>query len=151
MKIVSMYFSSHHVESILKINRKTLYYWRRVGIFSPTEKTKKGHCRYSFQDLVALRTIIRLRENRITTYMIRKLAVELSKIYPSINPFSELSLYVIGKEVIVADDKLPFNPITNQGTFIRNGDIKKWIRKATLDSIGASNALQAHVGVKGGQ
>ncbi|MFA6147977.1 MAG: MerR family transcriptional regulator [bacterium] len=149
MKIVSIYFSSHHVESLLKINRKTLCYWRKVGIFSPTEKTKKGHFRYSFQDLVALKTIIKLRGEGITTYKVRKLAAELADMYPSINPFSKLSLYVIGKEVIVADDNAPFNPITKQGTFIRNTDIKKWIKKATLDSIGASNTLQAQVGVEG--
>ncbi len=152
MENIALRFLSHHVESILEIDRKTLWYWRKIGLFEPSEKpTDGGHYRYTFKDLVALKTICSIREAGISTFRLKHVANALRKLYPSLNPLSEKSLYVVGTEVIVADGRVSFNPITGQGTFIKIEHTRNSIRKETLKSFGAITETQSMIEVNRGK
>lgn len=127
------YFSSKHVESLFGINRKVLYYWRKIGLLSNCIKTGGGHYRYKFIDLVAIKTIIKIRNAGISTYKIKRVVVKLKKDFPELSiPLAEKSFYILGKEVIAIDKKASFNPLTGQCTFIKNGDVKQSVQNITL-------------------
>ncbi len=127
------FFTNQHVDSIFGISRKVLYYWRKIGLFSPSKVTSGHHARYTFEDLVAIRTIKSLRDAGISTFVIKQVVAKLKKQYPELtNPLASKSLYVVGKEVNVADRKGSYNPLTGQGTLIENHEMKAWVAAVTL-------------------
>jgi DNA-binding transcriptional MerR regulator len=130
-----LYFTSRHIEAIFKINRKVLLYWRRIGILNPSVKTNGGHYRYSFAELVAVKTIIKLKAAGISTYKIKKTVEELKKVSEIRSPLSEKSFYVIGKEVYVVDKQGDFSPCTGQYSFIFiwSEETKSQVKNLTLD------------------
>lgn len=112
------FFTNHHVEAIFKISRKLLFYWRKIGLFNPSEITQGKHSRYTFEDLVAIKTIKSLKDAGISTFKIKKVVAKLRKQFPDkINPLASKSLYVLGKEVIISDSKGSYNPLTGQGAY----------------------------------
>lgn len=95
-------FGAEHVARVTGLSKRQLDYWDQTGFFSPHyafENRKSPHSRiYSFKDVVGLRTISILRKNyKIPLQTLRRVAQELSK-YAA--PWSELVLYVFGKEVV---------------------------------------------------
>lgn len=133
-KNVSFYFTNHHIKTIFGISRKVLSYWRKIGLFSASLKTDGGHYRYSFSDMVALKTITELKDKGISTNQLKRISDKQRNEHIDIKTlFTEKSLYIIGKEIIIADKKMPFDPLTGQGTFLRNHDMKKWVIAETLN------------------
>lgn len=130
---MKFFFTSRHIESIFGINRKVLFYWKKIGLVSPSELTNGGHARYTFSDLVAIKTVNALRDAGISTNQIKKNIVALRKEFPNAqNVLAEKSLYVVGKEIIVADSIAGFNPVSKQCTFINNNDMKAWVIDTTV-------------------
>ncbi len=130
---MNIFFTARHIESIFGITRKVLFYWKKIGLVNPSELTNGGHARYAFSDLVAIKTINALREAGISTNQIKKNVVALREEFPNIqNVLAEKSLYVVGKEIIVADSIAGFNPVSKQCTFINNNDMKAWVIDMTV-------------------
>jgi uncharacterized protein (DUF433 family) len=95
-------FSAFHVCRLTGLSLRQLSYWDSTEFFSPCYAS--GNRRspfsrlYSFEDLVGLRVIAILRnERKIPLQKLRGIAEELSKCHS--RPWSGLVLYVIGKEV----------------------------------------------------
>lgn len=133
-KTGTLYYTSRHIEALLGINRKVLHYWRKIGLLTSGIRTEGGHYRYQFTDLVLIKTIIRIRKEGIGIHKIKKVAAELKKRYPELKePLAEKSYYIVGKEVIATDKKGSFNPLTGQCTYIRNGEIKQFVKNMTLE------------------
>lgn len=128
-------YMSRHVASILEIDRKKLHYWRKSGILKPSaDRTKGGHYQYTFRDLIAIKKIQALIEKGIGIGKLKMIVDNLNQRFPEIDiPLAEKSLYVLGEEVIIADEKMSFNPLTGQGTFISNDALKEEVRKETRD------------------
>ncbi len=130
---MNLFFSTSHIESLFDINRKVLFYWRKIGLFIPSIKSEGGHHRYSFSDLVALKTIKSLKDAGISTFQMKQVVRKLKIDYPeSMTPLAEKSLYVVGKEVIVVDSIMPYNALSGQGTLLENKTIKASVRELTL-------------------
>lgn len=130
---MNFFFTSRQIESIFGINRKVLFYWRKIGLVTPSELTSGGHARYTFSDLVAIKTVNALRDAGISTNQMKKNIVALRKEFPNAqNVLAEKSLYVVGKEIIVADSIVGFNPVSKQCTFINNNDMKAWVIDMTV-------------------
>lgn len=130
---MNFFFTSQHIESIFGINRKVLFYWKKIGLVTPSELTNGGHARYTFSDLVAIKTVNALRDAGISTNQIKKSVVALRKEFPSAqNVLAKKSLYVVGKEIIVADSIAGFNPVSKQCTFINNHDMRAWVIDMTV-------------------
>lgn len=125
---MNFFFTARHIESIFGITRKVLFYWKKIGLINPSELTNGGHARYTFSDLVAIKTINALRDAGISTNQIKKNVAALREEFPNVqNVLAEKSLYVVGKEIIVADSIAGFNPVSKQCTFINNNDIRAWV------------------------
>lgn len=127
------YYTSKHIESFFGKSRKVLYYWRKIGLLSENIKTNGGHYRYKFIDLVAIKTIIKIKEAGISTYKIKKVVMKLKKDYLKLKiPLAEKSFYVLGKEIMAIDKKGSFNPLTGQCAFIMNGAIKQSVKNIAM-------------------
>ncbi|MGB5716806.1 MAG: MerR family transcriptional regulator [Gammaproteobacteria bacterium] len=59
-------FSTRQVCSITGLSARQLGYWRKTGHLSPSMQISGGHARYSFVDLVSLKTASRLIDAGIT-------------------------------------------------------------------------------------
>src|SRR5438128_6370446 len=95
-------FSTFHVCRLAGLSLRQLSYWDKTEFFSPYyayENRRSPYSRvYSFQDLVGLRVIAILRNDRkIPLQKLRRIAEELVKYHS--RPWSGLVLYVVGKEV----------------------------------------------------
>ncbi len=133
---INLYFTSSHIEAILGINRKVLLYWRKIGILSPdlSKKSKGGHYRYSFTDLVTIKTILRLNEAGASTYRIKRAVQEFKKDFPEVkSPLSEKSFYVIGNVPYVIEGSRDYDPVTRQYSLITTAETKSLVRSLTLN------------------
>jgi len=95
-------FSTNHVVRLSGLSHAQLRYWDQTGFFRPRyafENRRSPFSRvYSFQDVVGLRTLAQLRNvYKIPLQQLRKVADELTKYGDA--PWSEIVLYVLGKEV----------------------------------------------------
>ncbi len=95
-------FSANHVVRLTGLSHTQLRYWDNTGFFRPRyafENRRSPFSRvYSFQDVVGLRTLSHLRKlHKIPLQQLRKVARQLSEYRD--RPWSELILYVLGKEV----------------------------------------------------
>lgn len=95
-------FSAKHVVKLTGLSQAQLRYWDKTGFFRPeftAAQSRVPHSRiYSFQNVVGLRTLGLLRrDHHVPLQQLRKVAQELSRYRNS--PWSELSLYVMSREV----------------------------------------------------
>jgi len=122
-------FSAFHVCRLTGLSLRQLLYWDDTGFFSPyyaAENRRSPFGRvYSFEDLVGLRVIAILRNDRkIPLQKLRKTAEQLSVHHP--RPWSGLVLYVLGKEVFFRE------PRTEQ---IRQAEYPQYVFEVALDSV----------------
>lgn len=106
---------SGEVTQILGISRRQLHYWARTGLVRPSHRTLGGHHRYSFQDLVALKTAKRLIDAGVSVQSIRKSISALQRTLPTVRrPLAELVLVATGDVVLVLHDGAAFEAVTGQ-------------------------------------
>lgn len=88
-------FSRDEARRLLRISEKQLKSWERQKLVAPAAT-------YGFRELLALRTLIRLRQNRVPPLRIRRAIQALTETLSGIeNPLTELKLYADGKRVRV--------------------------------------------------
>jgi uncharacterized protein (DUF433 family) len=95
-------FSALHVRHLTGLSLRQLSYWDKTEFFAPyyaVNNRRSPFSRvYSFEDLVGLRVIAILRnERKIALQKLRKVAEELSQYHS--RPWSGLVLYVVGEAV----------------------------------------------------
>ncbi|MDE2230297.1 MAG: MerR family transcriptional regulator [Alphaproteobacteria bacterium] len=94
-------FDGEQVVRLTGLSQSQLRYWDDTGFFRPeygtAHRTPIGRI-YSFQNVLGLRTLSVLRkEYQVPLQQLRKVAVELYK--HRNEPWSQLTLYVLGKSV----------------------------------------------------
>ncbi len=108
-------FSRRQVTAITGLTSRQLSYWRKTGLVVPERYTAGGHARYSFLDLIALRTAKRLLDARVSLQRIRSCLQSLTQFLPtSDRPLVELSLVVTGDVVLVFHGETAFDALTGQ-------------------------------------
>ena len=108
-------FSRRQVTAITGLSGRQLSYWRNTGLVVPQRFTPGGHARYSFSDLIALRTAKRLLDAKISLQRIRRCLLSLTQFLSnSQRPLAELSLVVTGDVVLVFHGKHAFDALTGQ-------------------------------------
>ena len=97
-------FSIERVSRLTGLSVRQLRYWDEEGVYSPEyadEDRRQPYSRvYSFQDVVALRTLAQLRKH-VSLQQLRKLGEWLKQHYDK--PWSRLRFYVAGRQVFVSD------------------------------------------------
>ena len=108
-------FSRRQVANLTGLSSRQLSYWRKTGLVCPQTLTAGGHARYSFTDLIALRTAKRLLDAHVSLQRIRKCLDSLTRFLPAADrPLVELSLVVTGDIVLVFHGERAFDALTGQ-------------------------------------
>jgi DNA-binding transcriptional MerR regulator len=108
-------FTCQQVMNITGLTRRQLGYWRKTGLISPLQHTTGGHARYSFADLLALKTAKKLIDTGVSVQRIRKNIRSLTNFLPSCKaPLTELSLVVTGDVILVLHRETAFEALTGQ-------------------------------------
>jgi len=128
------YFKSQQVREIIGLTRRQMQYWAATGLVVPSYTTPGGHSRYTFEDLVALKTAKRLLGAGVSVQRIRRVMSELKNVLPKIKrPLSELTLVATGDVILVFYEDTVFEAITGQQWILElaeiQRDIEKWEKK----------------------
>jgi tetratricopeptide (TPR) repeat protein len=93
---------------LLRITQRVLATWERHGFVTVAD-------RYRFRDLVALRTLVELRRNRVPPERIRKIIDSLRRRLAHVrNPLAELKIYCDGRRIAVQAEGRRMEALTGQ-------------------------------------
>lgn len=108
-------YTCQQVMRITGLSRRQLTYWRKTGLIDPQLQTSGGHTRFSFADLLALKTAKKLIDAGVSVQRIRKSIVSLINFLPSCTaPLTELSLVATGDMILVLHRETAFEALTGQ-------------------------------------
>ncbi len=111
-------YTRNEVGRILGLEPNRLRYWERLRLVRP--EARWGERFYSFGDLVALRSIQRITQNRVPARRVRRAVALMEKQFGAAPvPIQELRLVEFGREVHVVPpgSERPFNPFLRQWAF----------------------------------
>jgi DNA-binding transcriptional MerR regulator len=92
-------------------------------------RTRGGHARYSFIDLIALKTASRLIDAGISVQRIRQCLQSLNRLLPNTGtPLQELSLVAAGDAVLVLRSGTAFDALTGQEWILQVADLEREAR-----------------------
>jgi DNA-binding transcriptional MerR regulator len=97
-------YSVHDVERVLHLSRSTIRGLVAAGFVKP-ERGARREYRFSFRDLIVLRTARALIEAKIPRKRIRRSLEDLRRHLPETVPLSGLSICAVGERVVVRDGK----------------------------------------------
>lgn len=130
-------FRTKDVVQILDISRRQLQYWAQTDLVIPSIKTRGGHHRYTFGDLVALKATKRLIDAGVSVQRIRSSIQALRRLLPGVDrPLEELTLVATGDVVLVFHEDAVFEAISGQewvfevGQFQREVEAWRKLREA---------------------
>ena len=106
-------YSTKEVARLANLSVAQVRYLIRTGLFSPS-RGERGEFRFSFQDLVLLRTARDLRAAGLSTQRIRLTLDRLSHQLPERKPLTAVRIRAEGSEVVVQDGQETWHPDTGQ-------------------------------------
>lgn len=108
-------FTSKQVTAITGVTNRQLVYWRKTGLVIPSRQTEGGHVRYSFSDLIALKTAMQLIDAGVSVQRMRKALRALVQFLPQIcKPLSELHIVATGDVILVLHSDSDFEALSGQ-------------------------------------
>jgi DNA-binding transcriptional MerR regulator len=106
---------AREVAQLLGVTRRQLQYWAKTDLVRPSYRTRGGHHRYTFRDLVALKATKRLIDAGVSVQRIRKSIDALKRVLPHVaHPLSELVLVATGDVVLVLREGSAFEAVSGQ-------------------------------------
>lgn len=139
-------FRTRDVIEILGLSRRQLQYWAQTGLVAPSVKTRGGHHRYTFEDLVALKATKRLIDAGVSVQRIRKSISALREILPNVDrPLSELILVATGEVVLVFMEGVAFEAVSGQEWVF---EVAKFQREVDAWKVDAGASQDGGVGEK---
>jgi DNA-binding transcriptional MerR regulator len=120
------------VARILGISRRQLGYWADTALVVPSVRTRGGHRRYTFEDLVALKAAKQLIDAGVSVQRIRSSIGSLKRILPHVRqPLSELVLVATGDVVLVLRDGAAFEALSGQEWIVEvarfERQVERWL------------------------
>jgi len=101
-------FGRGEVRRWLKLTERQLRSWERQGLIAPAQS-------YGFRDLIALRSLVKLRQDRVAPRKIRQAILALrARLREIADPLVELRLYSEGGEIRVQVGGCAMEPVTGQ-------------------------------------
>jgi len=113
-RTMSETFSIDEVARLFEITKGRLRYWDRTDFISPTGYDGARR-RYTFQDLVCVRSAVTLIEGGVSLQRARKVLMQLSKKLPqAVHPITQLRIRGDAKTIIVSGEEHEFEADTGQ-------------------------------------
>lgn len=106
-------YSARDVERVLSLSRSALRSLIRVAFVKPARGPRREY-RFSFQDLIVLKTARSLLAARIPSGRIRRSLEALRRHLPDTLPLSGLSICALGERVVVRDGKTQWQAESGQ-------------------------------------
>ncbi|MFQ5415795.1 MAG: MerR family transcriptional regulator [Myxococcota bacterium] len=108
-------YRTRDVVEILGVSRRQLHYWAQTDLIVPSARTPGGHGRYTFPDLVALKTAKRLIDAGVSLQRIRRSIGALRRLLPAVeSPLAEIVLVATGDVVLAFRDATAFDAVSGQ-------------------------------------
>ena len=128
-------FRTGEVVEIVGVSRRQLQYWAQTDLVRPSARTKGGHHRYTFEDLVALKAAKRLIDAGVSVQRIRKSIEQLMRVLPTVRrPLAELVLVATGDVVLVFREGTVFEALSGQEWVLEvaafERDVEAWRRRS---------------------
>lgn len=121
-----LFFRRGELCRIVGLTPRQVQYWDKTGLLRPSYRTKGGHGRYSFQDLIAFKTAKRLLDAGVPLQRVRRSIASLQEILPSVKrPLVDLTLVATGELVLVLHKGAAFEAISGQEWIIPVAEIEK--------------------------
>jgi DNA-binding transcriptional MerR regulator len=98
------FYSVQDVERVLRLSRSTIRGLVEAGFVTPERGTRREY-RFSFQDMIVMRTARALIEAKVPRKRIRHSLEDLRGHLPDTMPLSGLSICAVGDRVVVRDGK----------------------------------------------
>lgn len=109
-------FSTHEVAKILGLPDSKIRSCARAALLTPT-RGPGGRLRWSFQDLLLLKTTRGLLEARVPARRIRRMLASLRRQLPGDRALSSVSIYADGRRVVAWDGTARWQPDSGQFLF----------------------------------
>ena len=109
-------YSARDVAKIMDLSVVQIRSYARAGLIHP-RRTAQGQYRFSFQDLVLLRTAKELIAARIPPRKIKLALKKLKEQLPSGRPLTAVQIAASGDRIVVRDGKTLWNPESGQTYF----------------------------------
>ena len=123
-------YSRQQVAGITNLTARQLTYWRQTGLIVPTNHTSGGHARYTFSDLIALKTVKRLLEQGVSTQKIRKSIHALTQYLPQhADALSQLKLVATGDVVLVFHQGMAMDAVSGQEWILEVAELEKEVAR----------------------
>ena len=128
------FYRTRDVVEMLGISRRQLQYWAQTELVVPSQRTRGGHHRYSFEDLVSLKAAKRLIDAGVSVQRIRSSIRSLREVLPKVErPLAELVLVATGDVVLVFLEGTAFEAVSGQEWVFEvaqfQREIEDWRRK----------------------
>jgi tetratricopeptide (TPR) repeat protein len=119
-------YTLREAAKLLDVSEARIRAYVRAGFLTP-ERGARREMRFSFQDLVLLRTAKALSESHIPSRRVKRALEHLKAQIPSERPLSGVQIFAEGDRVIVQDGDTKWNPESGQALF--NFDVAELARK----------------------
>lgn len=106
-------YTTREVAEVLGLPTSRIQGWTRSGLLTP-ERDARGAWRFSFQDIVLLRTACELLEQNVPTRRVREALEALRTQLPVGRPLSAVHVSALGEQIIVHDDDTVWEPNSGQ-------------------------------------
>ena len=114
-------FGVREVEKLLRLPRSTIRALVQAGFVTPSRGPRNA-LRFSFQDLIVLRTAQALAAARVPAKRITRSLKELRRNLPAAMPLSGLSINAVGERVVVKEGAKSWQAESGQYLLLFEGD-----------------------------
>ncbi len=129
-KTEKMTYTSNEVCEIIGVSRRQVQHWDKTGLIQPGLRTKGGHSRFTFQDLISFKTAKKLLDAGVSLHRIRRSISELRRILPTVKrPLAELTLVATGEVVLVFYEGAVFEAISGQEWIVEVAEVQRSVDK----------------------
>ena len=136
--IKEMRFPAGFVMELFSLDRQQLYYWRK-NLLSAHGRGSGRETLYTFQDLVTIKTILRLREEGVSTHMITRVIKRSENLFPDMgNLLINSPVIPTGGRLIVLYRGQAYDAATGQGVFISLIDMEKEVTENIKEKLEAT-------------
>ncbi len=131
-------YSAAFVMDLFDITRQQLYYWRKNLLKSQGRGTGK-QTTYSFLDLVAIKTILNLKEEGVSTNMITRVIKKSKDLFPDMeNLLTSTPIIPAGGRLIVIYRGNAYEGTTGQGVFISLLEVERELEESIREKLRAT-------------
>jgi len=106
-------YTTREVAEVLGLPASRIQGWTRSGLLTP-ERDARGGWRFSFQDIVLLRTARELLDQDVPARRVREALEALRTQLPVGRPLSAVQVTAVGDRIVVHDDETAWEPDSGQ-------------------------------------